>query len=109
MKETGTTHWNSPNMAATNESGFTALPGGWLYYEYGSFNHMGFVGWFWTATEVGSLTASYRGLNFSDSDVSGNSAPKGNGFAIRCVKDSIRHLIPKIGDTNGDTACFTIP
>lgn len=28
MKEEGTIHWNSPNSMATNESGFTALPGG---------------------------------------------------------------------------------
>ncbi len=28
MKEEGTTHWSSPNGGATNESGFSGLPGG---------------------------------------------------------------------------------
>lgn len=28
MKETSTTHWISPDSGATNESGFTGLPGG---------------------------------------------------------------------------------
>jgi len=28
LKETGTLHWFSPNTGATNETGFTALPGG---------------------------------------------------------------------------------
>jgi len=28
LKETGTAHWKSPNKGATNETGFTALPGG---------------------------------------------------------------------------------
>jgi uncharacterized protein (TIGR02145 family) len=39
LKETGITHWNytstywnSSNTNATNESGFTALPGGYRYY-----------------------------------------------------------------------------
>jgi hypothetical protein len=30
MKEAGTAHWTSPNTGATNESGFTGLPGGKL-------------------------------------------------------------------------------
>jgi len=28
LKETGTSHWNTPNTGATNTSGFTALGGG---------------------------------------------------------------------------------
>ena len=28
LKETGTTHWQNPNAGATNETGFSALPGG---------------------------------------------------------------------------------
>jgi hypothetical protein len=28
LKEKGTTHWISPNTGATDEAGFTALPGG---------------------------------------------------------------------------------
>jgi len=47
MKETGTTHWNSPNNA-TNESGFTALPGG---CNNGGFNYMGTFGLFWSSSE----------------------------------------------------------
>ncbi|MQY77964.1 MAG: hypothetical protein GH151_02030 [Bacteroidetes bacterium] len=35
MKETGTTHWPSPNTGATNESGFSALPG--CYRNYTGF------------------------------------------------------------------------
>jgi uncharacterized protein (TIGR02145 family) len=29
IKETGITHWAPPNTGATNETGFTALPGGY--------------------------------------------------------------------------------
>jgi len=56
LKETGTMNWSSPNTAATNETGFKALPGGYVEgtglagtdvlwsYEINS------TGTFWTAT-----------------------------------------------------------
>src|SRR5690554_3367234 len=42
LKETGTTHWASPNTGATNETGFTALPGGYrgtdgAFYNVGNY------------------------------------------------------------------------
>jgi uncharacterized protein (TIGR02145 family) len=41
MKEAGTTHWLTPNTGATNESGFSALPGGYRYFNYGTYMDMG--------------------------------------------------------------------
>ena len=48
LKETGTTHWSSPNTGATNETAFTALPGG--HRDNGScFTYIGGNG-FWQTT-----------------------------------------------------------
>ena len=37
LKEAGTSHWNTPNTEATNETGFTSLPGGYRYDYNGTF------------------------------------------------------------------------
>ena len=86
MKETGTTHWNSPNTGATNESGFTALPGG---YRSGSgyFSNLGNDAYFWSSTEGSSSAAWYRYLYHNNSQVSRNEGNKCFGFSVRCVKD----------------------
>jgi len=44
LKETGTTHWKSPNTGATNQSRFTALPGGYRSLD-GAFNFIGISGY----------------------------------------------------------------
>jgi len=53
LKESGNTHWEySPNMSASNESGFTALPGGCLSFDnyFPAFFHPGSDAYFWSST-----------------------------------------------------------
>jgi uncharacterized protein (TIGR02145 family) len=86
MKETGTIHWQSPNTKATNESGFTALPGGGRYYD-GSFNSLGKIGGWWSSTELFAATARGRFLYFDLSMVYRGSGSKNDGFSVRCVRN----------------------
>lgn len=58
LKETDTTHWKSPNTEATNESGFTALPGGYRN-QVGAFFNLVYQGRWWSATEYSALHARY--------------------------------------------------
>lgn len=82
LKESGTIHWNVPNAGATNETGFTALPGG-----SGAFNGIGNYGYWWSATETGANLAWYRGIGCYDSGVFRSNGNKEMGFYIRCLKD----------------------
>ncbi len=86
LKETGTTHWNSPNEGATNESGFTALPGGFRHHS-GNFGNMGYYAYFWSSTETSSSYAWYRNLGYSGSQVYRSNYYKQDGFSVRCVRD----------------------
>src|SRR5690554_1828898 len=95
LKETGTTHWNSPNTGATNETGFTALPGGYRYdygtfddIGYGGFDDIGYGGFWWSATERDATSAWDRGMSYGDSYVYRNYGfSKEVGFSVRCVRD----------------------
>jgi len=86
LKETGTKHWNSPNIAATNETGFTALPGG-LRSSNGSFTNIGNYGFWWSATENSNIYAWNRIMYNISSNVGINYNNKKFGFSVRCVKD----------------------
>ena len=85
MKEAGTSHWVSPNVGATNESGFTALPGG-ERYRSDAFEDIGALGYWWSSSEFLAGNADYRRLNNSNSKVYSN-ATIGNGFSVRCIRD----------------------
>jgi uncharacterized protein (TIGR02145 family) len=90
LKESGTDHWKTPNAQASNESGFTALPGGYRSYT-GPFNLMRIETFWWTTSErnwYGSTnTVIYRNVQYDGQEVRRHVAEKANGFSVRCVKD----------------------
>lgn len=85
LKESGTTHWMSPNEGATNLSGFTALPGGNRSAD-GGFYWIRSHGCWWTSTEYFDEIAYYRDLKFSTEGIDICSDSKACGFSVRCVK-----------------------
>ncbi len=86
LKEIGATHWYTSNEGVTNETGFTALPGGYRY-DYGSFYNIGYYGYWWSATETSTSNAWHRNMYYSYSSVYRGSHNKAVGFSVRCVRD----------------------
>ena len=86
LKEVGTFHWESPNEGATNESGFTALPGGFRVSS-GALHSIGSHGYWWSSTEYNADSAWIRGLTNSLSNVDRDFDGKVHGFSVRCVRD----------------------
>ena len=106
LKEKGTAHWEYPNTGATDEYGFTALPGGYrlspiiTYDGEVLFRKVGYLGIWWTSTEEilaggeSSRWSAHYGKFLYDSSASiivnnhsGSSTHKSYGFSCRCIKD----------------------
>lgn len=86
LKETGTLHWQSPNSGATNESGFTALPGGYRSYD-GNFYNIGSDGKWWTDYYNKLDSCIGRTLKYNLRKLIHRSESQVSGFSVRCVKD----------------------
>lgn len=86
LKEIDTIHWNSPNTGATNETNFTALPGGFLLHD-GNFGYIGKIGFWWSTSESTSTYAYYRSIYYDSSILDRVSFNKSLGFSVRCVMD----------------------
>jgi len=78
--------WTTPNAGATNESGFSGLPGGARYND-GSFNDIGDYDFWWSSTEASSTDAWGRYLNYSVVNSFRQVLDKRNGFSVRCLRD----------------------
>jgi uncharacterized protein (TIGR02145 family) len=87
LKETGTAHWNRPNTGATNDSGFTALPGGgrWVIGRFDLFGRRAY--WWSTSIYDDIFDASIWMIPHDENLFNKVPAIKGNGFSVRCIKD----------------------
>ncbi|MCO5247673.1 MAG: fibrobacter succinogenes major paralogous domain-containing protein [Chitinophagales bacterium] len=90
MKST-TDDWKTPKTNATNESGFTGLPGGWRSIRtYPSFYSFGEIGYWWSSTPTPSSAntdAFYYGLAYNNSKLTELFQSRAVGLSCRCVKD----------------------
>ena len=90
LKATGTIEnndglWDAPNTGATNETGFSGLPGG-RRYGAGNFEQMGIRGSWWSSLDVAGY-AFFWSLSNSSGSLNGASQSFNNGMSVRCIKD----------------------
>jgi uncharacterized protein (TIGR02145 family) len=94
LKEAGTSHWISPNTGATNETGFTALPGGGRYAFlhpdswFDSISQIGKFGAWWSTTVATPIWCDATYMTYSSTVaglIGGNI--QNCGFYVRCLKD----------------------
>jgi uncharacterized protein (TIGR02145 family) len=86
LKETGTDHWMTPNTGATNETGFSAVPGG-MRAKDGSYNHLGEAGNFWTTTTASNQAAWYRAMDYMGAGNTRGNNSVNWGMSVRLVRD----------------------
>jgi uncharacterized protein (TIGR02145 family) len=96
LREVGVSHWSTPNSGATNESGFTALPGGRRFsgYPVNEFVNISNYGFWWSSSTGQNQNgeAKYRGLSYDGAIFGENgsltfSVSSGHGLSVRCIKN----------------------
>ena len=86
LKETGSIYWVDPNGGATNELSYSALPGGFRYYD-GKFFDFGFSGYWWSSGESSESKAWFRLIYYEDGSVYRFDGDKKMGLSVRCIKN----------------------
>ena len=91
MKTTGTIEaatglWHSPNIVATNSSGFSGAPGGGRYY-LGAYSDFGNYGFWWSSSVEAASSVWYRGLSSSIGVAASYTGNMQVGFSVRCLRD----------------------
>lgn len=102
LKEIGLTHWSSPNTGATDEVGFTALPGGLRNYM-GMFMNIGTSANWWSSSALDTQNALFLSLNTNTADAVRSMTFKQFGMSVRCMQGPM----PTITIPTVTTSAFT--
>jgi uncharacterized protein (TIGR02145 family) len=89
LKEVGVLHWAYPNSGASNEYGWTALPGG-VRSADGNFNGLGFIGsWWYNVEPLPAANGRFAILDNSSTtlDFTGFESIT-EGISVRCIMDN---------------------
>lgn len=88
LKSTGDS-WSPPNTAATNETGFSALPAGYRVPSPVNFSGVGEFGYWWSSSYIQGVGSDYANaviLFHNDSIFHKTFYDKSSGFSVRCIK-----------------------
>lgn len=87
LKEVGTTHWADPNIGATNESGFTAIPCGLrVGNQLHNFREQGY---WWSLDQMDLWFVIVHHLYNREVSIDANhSFLKDYGFSVRCLQNN---------------------
>jgi uncharacterized protein (TIGR02145 family) len=107
LKESGISHWSSPNIGATNETGFTALPGGRVT-DNGIFDCFGDYGLWWSSSEGTANDAWHLVLQNSSGSAGGYTYSVQGGVSVRCLKNKLTPLTNGSG-TQSDPYLIATP
>ena len=86
LREMGINHWVWPNLGATNESGFTAVGGG---FRTSGFSEIKRYGIFWSTLSDSPAQANWWVTSCLDGITYSEIGPKYIGLSIRCVRDVV--------------------
>jgi uncharacterized protein (TIGR02145 family) len=87
LKELGIIAWDNPFSGGTNETGFSALPGGFRNSTDGKFGGLKSYGCWWSSTESSENGAWGRYVTYNQASVFRAQYHKRTGFCVRCLKD----------------------
>lgn len=87
LKETGSCHWNTPNIDATNSVGFSAIGGGYRNDNTSGFFYLKTNGYYWTGTPNGAGGAFNRFLYNYNGTITRNTTSRSEGYSVRFIKD----------------------